>query len=176
MALLTRVLWMVAPMMAVTSVAAEELSSFVAAQEGAQSCWSRQYSAEHLAAHPNQLVTAMRFTIRFDEIVNDNPDFYSFRLEADLRGGQSGRALGYCSEFERQVSCSVECDGGGVAVSHAADGKVLLDLTKHGYIRMADSCGSGELEGFGLEAGPDDKQFLLSPVTGKGCKPLGRPD
>jgi len=171
-----RVLWMAGATLAVGSVAAEELSSFVAAQDGAQSCWSRDYSAEHLAAHPDQLVTAMRFTMRFDTEVNDNPDFYSFRLEADLRGGQSGRAFGYCSEFEGAVSCAVECDGGGVGVAQAADGKVLLDLTRYGFIRMAGSCGSDEADGFGLEAGLDDKQFLLSPATGKACKPLGPPD
>src|SRR5215217_5658852 len=169
----TRLLWVMGATMAVSSVAAEELSSFVAAQDGAQTCWSRDYSAEHLAAHPDQLVTAMRLTLRYDAMVNDNPDFYSFRLEADLRGGQSGRAFGYCSEFEGAVSCGVECDGGGIGIAHAEGGKVLLDLTKYGYIRMAGSCGSDESGGFGLEAGIDDRQFLLSPATGKACKPLG---
>lgn len=161
--------------LALGSVAAEELSDLVESTEGAQTCWSREYSAEHLAAHPDQFVTAMHFTLRFDELVNDNPDFYSFRLETELRGGQSGRADGYCWENGDAVTCGVECDGGAVVLTRNGD-KLLLDLERHGYIRMTGSCGSEELDGFSLESGIDDKQFLLSEVTGKACKPLGRPD
>ena len=161
-----RLAWMASAALAVTSVAAEELSSFVAAQDGARACWSRQYSAEHLAAHPDQLVTAMAFTMQFGQ------DFHLFQLDADLRGGQTGRATGTCSEYEGKISCGVDCDGGGVLLSHGADGKVLLDLTDYGYIRMTDSCGEDEADGFSLEAGKDDREFLLSPATGKACKPL----
>lgn len=166
LARVARMLWLVGPALAATSVAAEELTSFVAAQAGEHRCWSRQYGDDHLAAHPDQLVTAMRFTMQFDR------DFHFFQLEAQLRGGQSGQATGTCSEYEGVVSCGVECDGGGVAVTHAADSKVLLDLTRAGYIRMADSCGEDEGDGFALDAGKDDKQFLLSPATGKACKGL----
>jgi hypothetical protein len=159
-------MWATGAALAVTSVAAEELSSFVAAQDGARECWSRLYSAEHLAEHPDQLVTAMHFTMQFAG------DFHYFQLDADLRGGQSGRATGGCYEYEGAVSCGVECDGGGVHLSHGADGKIVLDLTDYGYIRMTDSCGEDEAGGFALEAGKDDKQFLLSPAIGKACKPL----
>jgi hypothetical protein len=161
-----RIVWATGAAMAVTSAAAEELTSFVDAQKGARGCWSRQYSDEHLAAHPDQLVTAMQFTVQFDG------EFHYFELDADLRGGQSGRAAGACSEYEGVISCGVDCDGGGVLLSHAGDGKVLLDLTEYGYIRMTNSCGEDEEDGFALEAGTDDKEFLLSPATGKACKPL----
>ncbi len=67
----------------------------------------------------------------------------------------------------------MECDGGGVDVSPAGDGKVLLDLEETGYIRMEGECGGGdEYESFPLEPGIDDKQFLLQPVEAKICKPL----
>ncbi len=162
-----RIVWTAGAAMVVSSVAAEELSSFVAAETGARGCWSRQYSAEHLAAHPDQLVTAMAFTLQFDQ------DFHYFQLDAELRGGQSGRATGVCSEYEGVLSCGVDCDGGGVHLSHGADGKILLDLTEYGYIRMTESCGEDEADGFPLEAGKDDKEFLLSPASGKACKALG---
>ena len=158
--------WAAGATMAVTAVAAEELASFVAAHEGERACWSRQYSAEHLAAHPDQLVTAMSYTLQFAQ------DFHFFELNATLRGGKTGQATGTCSEYEGVISCGVDCDGGSVDLTHEADGKVLLDLTRSGYIRMTDSCGEDE-GGFALEAGKDDKQFLLSPVSGKACKGLG---
>jgi hypothetical protein len=163
---LARIAWAAGAAMAATSVAAEELTSFVDAQKGARGCWSRQYSAEHLAAHPDQLVTAMDFTMQLDG------EFHYFELTADLRGGQSGSAAGACSEYEGVVSCGVDCDGGGVVLRHGADGKVLLDLSAYGYIRMTNSCGEDEEDGFALEAGRDDKEFLLSPASGKACKPL----
>ena len=161
-----RIWWATGATMAVTSVAAEELSSFVTPQDGARACWSREYSAEHLADHPDQLVTAMRFTMQFDQ------DFHHFQLDADLRGEQSGRTTGSCWEHEGVISCRVDCDGGGVQIGHAADGKIVLDLAAHGYVRMTDSCGENEAGGFPLEAGKDDKEFLLSPASGKACKPL----
>jgi uncharacterized protein YodC (DUF2158 family) len=166
LASVARMLWMVGPALAVSSVAAEELTSFVQAQEGAYKCWSRQYSDAHLAQHPDQLVTAMDFTLQFDQ------DFHFFELNATLRGGQTGQSTGTCSEYEGVISCGVDCDGGSVDLSHDADGKVMLDLTRSGYIRMTDSCGEDEAGGFALEAGKDDKEFLLSPVGGKACKPL----
>jgi uncharacterized protein YodC (DUF2158 family) len=161
-----RMLWMAGPTLAVSSVAAEELTSFVQAQAGTYKCWSRQYSESHLAEHPDQLVTAMDFTLQFDQ------DFQFFELNATLRGGQTGQSTGTCSEYEGVISCGVDCDGGSVDLTHGADGKVMLDLTRSGYIRMTDSCGEDEADGFSLEAGIDDKQFLLGPVRGKACKPL----
>lgn len=167
LARLACMLWMAGPALAATSVTAEELASFVAAQAGEHKCWSRQYSAAHLADHPDQMVTAMDFTLQFDQ------DFHFFELNATLRDGKTGQSTGTCSEYEGVISCGVDCDGGSVALSHAADGKVMLDLTRSGYIRMTDSCGEEEGGGFALEAGVDDKQFLLSPVSGKACKALG---
>ena len=78
----------------------------------------------------------------------------------------------FAHEHAHHGAAGVDCDGGGVQLSHGADGKILLDLTEHGYIRMTDSCGEDEAGGFALEAGKDDKEFLLSPVAGKACKPL----
>jgi hypothetical protein len=152
--------------LAATSVIAAELSNFVEAKDGARGCWSRDYSAGHLADHPDQQVTSMRFTMQYDQ------DFHYFQLDAALRSGRSGRATGTCSNYEGVLFCGVDCDGGGVILSPGGDGKALLDLSTQGYIRMTDSCGEEETEGFSLDAGIDDKEFLLSPLSGKACKPL----
>jgi hypothetical protein len=53
--------------LAATSVIAAELSNFVEAKDGARGCWSRDYSAGHLADHPDQQVTSMRFTMQYDQ-------------------------------------------------------------------------------------------------------------
>ena len=38
--------------------------------------------------------------------------------------------------------------------------------------KQMDQPGEDEEDGFALEAGKDDKEFLLSPASGKACKPL----
>lgn len=147
-----------------------QLDTFVPAEDGALSCWSRVYDEAHLAAHPDQTVTAMTFGVSYMAATAEYGELYSFWMEARRRDGSRGQATGPCSGEDDQMLCGVECDGGGVIVTPRAGGDVLIDLEAHGYIRMSDSCGSSESGGFALEPGKDDKQFLLRAIPAKACK------
>ena len=154
------------------SVLAGELDAFVAASDGASACWSRQYDAAHLAAHPHQQVTAMDFTVSYWDETAINPAQYVFRLEADLRDGTHGTAIGPCSAEGDTMWCGVECDGGGVYISSRSGGNVLVDLERIGNIAMTNGCAEAILdEGFSLQSGVDDKQFLLHALPPRQCVP-----
>ena len=154
------------------SVMAGELDGFVAASDGASSCWSRAYDARHLAAHPDQRVAAISLAVTFMAETEINPEQYVFRLEADMRDGTHGEAVGPCMADGKQMWCGVECDGGGVYVSSRSGGNVLIDLERRGAIWMSTSCGDENFdEGFSLESGIDDKQFLLTPLLPQFCMP-----
>jgi hypothetical protein len=155
-------------------VLAGELRDFVAARDGASACWGRVYDTDHLAKHPDQQVKAMSLTVTFMKETEFADAQYAFRLEAELRGGIAGEQSGVCSNQDGQVFCGVDCDGGGVYVSRRGDGNVLIDLETIGSIWMVTACGEddGEQEGFMLKSGVDDKEFLLSPLPAKACKPV----
>jgi hypothetical protein len=154
------------------SAVAGELDSFVAASDGATACWSRQYDAAHMTAHPDQKVAAMSLAVTYWDETAINPSQYVFRLEADLRDGTHGTAIGPCSADGNKMWCGVECDGGGVLVSNRSGGDVLIDLEAIGNIAMTSGCAEEILdEGFALQSGRDDKQFLLHALPPRQCIP-----
>ena len=156
---------------AASPVSAGELDDFVAAEDGAVSCWSRTYDEAHLADHPDQMVSALTFGVSYMAGTAEFAEQYTFWLEATLRDGASGYTTGPCNSYDGKMWCGVECDGGGIYVEARADGDVLIDLETHGYIRMSGSCGSSDEKGItALEAGKDDKLFLLRPTDTKSCK------
>lgn len=179
-------LYMLAVLFVATPAAAQDdfgtLPKFLEPKEGALACWERTYSAAHLSQHPLQKVERMRMTLEFDEI-KPNADFpdgmktYNFELKAALRGREgTARAVGNCYTGEDDVVfCGVECDGGGVDISFAKNGKDLfVDLQAATQIRMTYSCGvdDGQEEVIHLTAEPDDKNFLLTALPASQCEPF----
>ncbi|UYN99828.1 MAG: hypothetical protein KIT02_00875 [Devosia sp.] len=159
----------------VAPVTAQELGVFGPTESGNYACWKRDYDAAHLASHPDQLVTNMSLVVDFptEAEAREFSSFYDFSLDATLRGGKSGNGSGTCtpSGDGTGMVCGIDCDGGGVAVGIRDDGSVLVDLEHYGYIRLDGECAGGdEADTFPLEAGVDDKTFLLHPVTGKACR------
>lgn len=141
------------------------LDRHVESAGGASACWTRIYDAAHLRSHPDQKVSAMRFRIT----PNPGDEFapFDFALEAEVDDEGLGFAAGPCRPEGKGMFCGVECDGGGVFLTLRDDGKVLLDLEQAGFINMAGGC--GEDDGFALESGRDDKQFLLSSAGAAAC-------
>lgn len=150
------------------SVAAAQLEDLVPRVDGAMQCWTRDYDAAHLKAHPDQEVARMNFLIAR---IPDGPD-YGFQLGVEMRDGRVGHNTGPCTSDDGQIWCGVECDGGYVMVEPRADGSVLLDLETSGYIYLSGGCGAEDEDaGFALESGQDDKSFLLRPGTVAMCDP-----
>lgn len=169
-----RALWLVGVALGVAPVAAAELSDLVPVRDGAAACWSRIYDAAHLKAHPDQQVEAMGFAISYAAETTEYPEQYNFQIEARMRNGDVGHNSGPCYKSEGQIICGVECDGGYVVVEPREQGGVLLDLETSGYIWLSGGCGvddAEEGEGFALESGKDDKEFLLRPMKAGSCEP-----
>jgi hypothetical protein len=156
--------------LACTAVPAQDLA--VAARDGESGCWRRDYDPAHLAAHPDQQVTAMALAIVYRDR-GDGLPYYAYGLEASLRDGWRGMAQSTCHPYGAVLRCSVDCDGGGVDVSRRDNGDVLVDLEAVGYIVLTGGCGAEEgEETFELTPGKDDRQFLLHAADAKLCRGL----
>jgi hypothetical protein len=165
-------LWLALSLTLAGPVAAGELENFVAAQNGALSCWSRNYDRAHMAAHSDQTVTDMRLGIRYQTpLAGDTNSPYAFALAVNARTVK-GVTRGECTNEGGKIACRVECDGGGVVVSAAKNGNVLLDLTRSGFIQLSEAC--SESDTTLLEAGKDDKSFLLNTAQPSACEGLFR--
>ncbi len=157
----------------VTPVVAQTLADFVPPRDGAITCWQRSYSEAHLAGHKDQMVTEMTFGMIYRAADAEYSEQVAFGMDVTLRDGRSGQAGGPCYENGNAIECGVECDGGGFVLEKRADGNLLLDLEQRGYVRVLGECSSGDEEAsFDLEAGKDDKQFLLHKTDAKICKGL----
>ena len=154
-------------------VSAAMLTDFVPAEDGAAACWQRIYDAGHLAAHPDQQVTAMTLSMSFDKYDAADPGLHYFALDVTLRDGRMGQTAGGCWVYDGAVRCGVDCDGGGLELSLDGSGNLRADLEAYGYVRIESECGGGEeADTFELLPGIDDKLFLLHRAEAKVCKGL----
>src|SRR6202035_159984 len=98
-------------------------------------CFVRRYDAAHMAQHPKQKVTVMKLLITAEMVPDDKVLEYSFRLGVNFRdrpgdfdsSGDCGHAAVTKVPDNAEtvipagvdISCGVDCDGGGVTVSLA---------------------------------------------------------
>lgn len=125
---------------------------------GGKTCYARDYSAAHLAGHPQQRVSSIALTP--DDAVSPDP-----RLELwvtiTLRDqpGEQYLALAVCENSGDTVYCGLEGDAGGFTVEPAKGGAVLVRVTREGMSF------EGENGFVTLESNRgDDRSFLLQPV------------
>jgi hypothetical protein len=151
----------------------------------AYACFVRRYDAAHLAAHPLQKVSVMKLLITAEKGPDDQVLEYSFRLGVNFRhrpgdfdsSGECGHAPTVRSvdtdppvatgiDFE----CSVDCDGGGIAVNLANSDNALivkLDRIRIWKGKTPDLDAAGEMRG-----GDDDKVFRLDRTDANECTSL----
>lgn len=115
-------------------------------------CFARTYDSAHLAAHPDQIVRAVKL-----RLYKAPPDARFFALEMQLRGRDKPlKTGGYC----KGAACKVECDGGGVNIAPSGD-DVMMRLDR---IRMV-ACDASDIElfegGEDVTGGKDDRVFRL---------------
>lgn len=125
---------------------------------GGTTCYARDYSAAHLAGHPQQRVTSIALTP--DGGVSPDP-----RLEVwvtvTLRGqpGEPYMALAVCENTGDTLYCGLEGDAGGFTVEPAKAGAILVKVARRGMSF------EGETGFVTLESHRgDDRSFLLQPV------------
>ena len=147
-----------------------ELARFLPPVEGKRVCFSRVYSADHLAKHLKQKVTEIEFRLAYhrfepDENFPEGQRNYYFEVLAKVRGNSRRlTAMGECSPADGKISCGVDCDCGGMIAERSdKPGKVLMSFGFYYGLRMAMGCGEDdEGDTVLLEPGEDDKEFLLS--------------
>jgi hypothetical protein len=127
-------------------------------------CFARVYDKAHLAEHPDQLVTAVKLhIIKWKE----DESYVEFALKVKVRGrNKTLHTGGLCQKGASGLSCSVECDGGGIHVTpHANHAMMYLDER----IRVAE-CGETYVDGGEeLFGGKDDRVFRLNRVGERAC-------
>ena len=109
------------------------------------SCFYRDYTDEHLAAHPTQIVDEI--WMRFDE------DVYGYQFvdilvrtanqghaAKDGLGGQLFDQTVHCWDNEGVLACAVDCDGGYMEVE-AHDGEMLQFRTQNLWVGDTEECG-----------------------------------
>ena len=155
-----------------------ELANFLKPEAGKRICYARVYTQEHLAKHPKQKVTEIGFRLAYyrfppDEFYPQGQRNYYFALTAKRRGNSRlMTARGECGPNGNRIGCGVECDGGGVTVTRRPGDKILVSLGEGGWIRMTEGCDEEE-NAVNLEAGEDDREFLLSRLPDSACPPYG---
>ena len=169
-ALATASLFVLAIATAISSTA-DPLTELLPPVKDSEACWERVYSRDHLKSHPEQQVTAIRFSLAYRQYEADLPAEYYFDLDATTRSHPRPMGNGgLCSMGDNGAVCGIDCDGGGVVVRPGKkDGTILVDLEAFGYISLSSGCGAEEGEFFSLEAEPDDKVFLLHRKSADHC-------
>jgi hypothetical protein len=149
------------------------LADFLPPEPGRHICYARTYAADHLRQHPKQTVTEIAFRLAYyrhepDEFYKQGQRNYYFALLAKRRGSsRTLTAMGECGPNGDSIGCGVECDGGGVSVSRKPGDRILVSLGEDGRIRMSEGCDEGDA--VDLEAGADDREFLLGRVEDAAC-------
>lgn len=151
---------------------APELAALLQPEPEARICFGRKYDAKHLAAHPDQKVTEIRYNLTWHVFSEEEggQGAYLFLLSAKRRGDRELlHASGPCMVREGKVFCGVECDGGGLYAKRRDDGSLLLSFDDMWGIRMTPDCGEEEEDAVSLEPGKDDKSFRLDPLPASAC-------
>ena len=96
-------------------------------------CFGRSYSSDHLAANPGQQVREIRAKRHTDQ--PGGSEFYDIRVlfRDDPR---EFSAATYCQDLGGKQACMVDCDGGVVYPTVAADGRLRLQTN---YLRAETS-------------------------------------
>jgi hypothetical protein len=168
------------------------LTEFVSPVPGERVCFSRAYSTQHLAKHPRQTVSAIAFYLTYFQHEPDvhNPGGqrnYYYRLSVSFRDrpGETFKTMGDCHPGKGSISCTVECDGGGVRVQwRKKPESILIDFADMYGVRLS-VCGGDERdeeeeasaetenerepEAMVLTPGEDDKSFLLTRAKDAEC-------
>jgi hypothetical protein len=142
-------------------------------------CFVRRYDAEHLARHPKQKVSTMKLLVVAGHPPEESYTPYSFRLGFKYRhrkgdwdsSGSCGQIQDADKGQEVKFACSVDCDGGGIAIGLAKD--IDATLVRVERVRIWQNSKPDEEPGAdALTGGEDDKIFRLDRTSLKECESL----
>jgi hypothetical protein len=142
-------------------------------------CFVRRYDAEHLARHPKQKVSTMKLLVVAGHPPEESYTPYSFRLGFKYRhrkgdwdsSGSCGQIQDTDKGQEVKFACSVDCDGGGIAIGLAKGNDATLVRVER--VRIWQNSKPDEEPGTdALTGGEDDKIFRLDRTDLKECESL----
>ena len=104
----------------------------VLAEGPASGCWARNYDAEHLAAHPEQVAAWLSLAILGKNEAGETEARLRIALANQGRAateGMGGQILDQhliCGDWGHGPACGVECDGGQASVAEGPGGTLVL--------------------------------------------------
>ena len=131
---------------------------------GMQSCYSRVYTTGHLSKHPDQLVTSM--ALQLSHLDTPYPDWL---MSVMMRGREDEYYTGGRCNGGPNFSCHVECDGGRISLKSVSSTGIYVYLDQP--LAMSSDCATEDLL---LQAGKDDKIFLLNKAPKDACERIER--
>ena len=132
-------------------------------------------TADHLASHPKQKVTEIEFRLAYhrfepDEYFPAGQRNYYFEVLAKRRGdARRLTAFGECSPAGRCISCSIDCDGGGMVAERAGKHEHRALLRRLFVPAGCRGLRRREGDAADLVPGDDDKEFLLAETSPGAC-------
>ena len=147
--------------------AADLLSDLAPPPPSDGACWERTYDDDHLARHPRQKVTHIRFHLQ------DLQGEYVFNIAIATRE-RAGEMSGYCSpDPGGSVVCLVACDGGEIFLRRSrTKGAIVLEVGPLDRLHANTKCkgqDNGGAEAFTIQAEPDDRLFRLNATSVRTC-------
>ena len=141
-------------------------------------CFVRNYDKDHLARHPDQTITSVKFKV-YPSPSEVDTIWYAIRMQrrGELKALYSG---GVCKDENSETKCYVECDGGGVRFIARPNSAILMRLgVNKGDERISmAACGARDVEngspGIEVTGGKDDREFLLRRVDDRQCVGIER--
>jgi hypothetical protein len=142
-------------------------------------CFVRTYDPAHLAAHPKQKVAAMKLLVTSEYMIDDSRQHFSFRLglkyrhrtgNFDSSGDCAHASISEGTKGQPRVSCSVDCDGGGISFGLTPDNKSAMLYVER--VRIWRGKDPDEEASSSLVGGADDRVFRLDRTTLANCAAL----
>jgi hypothetical protein len=140
--------------------------------EGA--CYTRSYSAAHLARHPKQTVKNITVKLtRTSPWTSNEGEFMQVLVNQKTAPRKNLRQAMSCFESSGEVICPVDCDGGAMYVNALKDGKLTI---ANNNLTLKGGCGEDEDETIYLETivGGDDS-FVLDEAPMSACAKVDFP-
>lgn len=112
-------------------------------------CYTREYSVNHMKAHPGQKV--QKFNFKFSQSSENTSDFIGLNIKANLltqKGLKPYSTDMTCTKENNKLNCFIECDGGSAEVTW---NKNEIVFKNKGFV-LYGGCGS--------EVSPEDTVWL----------------
>jgi hypothetical protein len=146
------------------SIASTPVSS---AEKTFESCYANTYKASHLNKHKTQRLSSITLKLYDGKELEGTNGHYMADVSVTLRGSDTSKwtETALCVDGVKEVTCSIECDGGSFVLKGDNGGMTLIN--KVGFRVAKDGCGETSER---IEATAGNRLFRLSNAKLSACK------